>query len=241
MITLVMGPQQQSGGESIALQLSPIVPSGDVTLRAVATLARPPGAEVAVWTVDGERAGVSTWTLVRRRPDGLSTWQTAITATLADGAHIVTVALRSLADGGSITAVSGGVEKSVIVSWMIGASPGPLGDAVGPFEAAGAFEIGGSGWGGTPPDPPVELIEVSRTATGSAMIQCFLIGYEETDEHFAGWTCTAAPGYSVGTFELQPVGPCLVVTRTGTAATGDYEFSATVGADTYGPLILRLT
>lgn len=231
-VTLVM--RRSAAGPTPALRLALTSPAvaGSVTLKAVATI-DPPGQAVAVWSVDGVRIGTSVWTGSGRE------WQTEIAATLTAGTRIVQVAYGVMIAADSLTVQSAGTERAVVLSWVYGATPGPLGPGAEPVDAEDWPS--GNGFGTTIPYPPVELAEAGTADTGMIMAQAFLQGFGAADAHFATWDIALPAGYVPGTLSLQPAGPCLILTRDGTAAAGDYEITATVDGETYGPLILRLT
>lgn len=233
-VTLVMRRSAGPAADGLRLALTSPATAGSVTLRAVATLDRPPGAAVAVWSVDGQRIGTSVWTGSGRE------WQTEISATLTAGTRLVQVAYGAMIASGSLTVqASGGAERAVVLSWIYGATPGPLGPAAEPVDAEDW--PAGNGFGRTIPDPPIDLAEASTADAGTIMAQVFLQGFGQFDAYFATWDVALPTGYVPGTLSLQPAGPCLILTRAGTAAAGDYEITATVDGETYGPLILRLT
>ncbi len=231
-VTLVLRRSAASAGPALRLALTSPAVAGSVTLKAVATI-DPPGQAVAVWSVDGQRIGTSVW-----RGSGRE-WSTEIAATLAAGTRLVQVAYGALIASDSLTVqAAGGVARSVVLSWVFGGDPGPLGASAAPVDADDW--PAGNGFGTTVPDPPIELAEASTTATGTIMAQAFLLGFGD-EAHFATWDVALPAGYVNGTLSVQASGPCLILTRTGTATAGDYEVSATVDGETYGPLILRLT
>lgn len=226
MITLVMGSAQQAGGDSLALQASPVVPAGDVTLRAVATLARAPGQEVAVWTLDGDRAGVSTWTLVRRRADGLSVWQTAITVALSEGPHVVTVALRSMTDGASVDAIplGGGqpLEYRLKLSNQQNFNPQTIplaGSAVSVF-----------------------LDSVSIRGSGSGTVVAGVISLGETFARTPAWMVSTGLTPTATQFGVWAAGSSLFMRFSGCPA-GTIDITAEIGSpiQTLGPVTITVT
>jgi hypothetical protein len=230
-LTLVMRKASAAAGPGLRLALTSPAVAGPVRLQATATIDAP-GAAVAVWTVDGERVGTSQWT------GAGSEWRTEITVTLAAGTKLVQVAFGAMIATDALT-VQAAAAREIIGSWVAGADPGPLGGAPGPYDADDYPS--GSGWGGTPPDPPVEMIEAAATDVGSAMVQLFTVGFAADESFVANWESVAPAGYVNGSVMLRPCGPCLIVTCDGSAVAGDYEFTATLDGETFGPFVLRLT
>jgi hypothetical protein len=106
-ITLVMRRSATPQGPGLRLALTSPAVAGSVTLKATATI-EPPGAAVAVWTVDGARIGTSVWTGSGRE------WRTEITASLAAGQRVVTVAYGVMSASDTLTVQdAGGVDTEI--------------------------------------------------------------------------------------------------------------------------------
>jgi hypothetical protein len=101
-VTIVLPPDPVAAGASLRLALTSPAVAGSVTLKATATLEQPPGGAVAVWSVDGDRIGTSTWTGSGRE------WRTEITTTLAAGTRLVQVQFGARVASDSLTVQSAG-------------------------------------------------------------------------------------------------------------------------------------
>ena len=225
-LTLVMRRSAAPQGPGLRLALTSPAVAGSVRLQATATI-EPPGQAVAVWSVDGARVGVSQWTGSGRE------WRTEITASLAAGQRLVTVAYGVMTASDTLTVQDAGSEPAApFLTWVLGADPGPLGPGGDEYDAEDWPS--GNGWGGGVASA-LELIEAADDDEGYVMAQVV-----NTDP-VANWQVSLPGGSVTGTLFLRPAGPCLILRRVGTAAPGDYEITAEVVSDTYGPIILRIT